>query len=772
MKRFLAALAFLLLATLPAQARFFAGAANNGSSASPTLTFTALANGSVSSTIVGSGTYTVAAPSSITVSAWTGTCTGTPTVSGFTAGSGVWSASFSTPSSACSGTLTVTGTGLNTATSGASPTATISSSTTEMPGPSAALFASPWYTCTRNFYVATTGSDSNAGTIGSPWLTIQHADSGSRTGGDCINVASGTYNADILIQNGGTGPTSTGYVAYRCQTLDACHVLAPGGGHLWGFEQPANFIVVDGFEVDGNNLTADTCIASDGATYGIGNSSHHIWALNNIVHDCNLGGIGFNNKEWIYIIHNEVYKNAWTSGFQGSGIGIVVAQCIETTAYDPTNGSHCASGATYAGGTGTYTPSGNDIAAFNAGAGIYTPFHNVVAWNDVHNNRLATTANGVGGVPCGSITDGNGIILDTWLDETTLTLNFPYQSLTYENDSYYNGGRGIHVFATNGITVANNSLWNNGTDQCLPAFPGVADLSLAGATNAFVINNNIKTAVTVAFAAPVTVTASNASLAVTNTYIATTEVTLLASGSMPGGFTSGNPYFVIAAGLSGSAVELSATSGGAAITPSSTGSGVTMMPFGCVGGGVSFCGGGNNSIIAGNGRGITSVNNTELGNVVDGTVTLFDNDATTASATAAIVGTVMTVSGTVTGTYLIGQGLSGTGVPFGDYIVSLGTGTGGAGTYNLSINQSVIATTISAGGVIGASNKLSTDPLYISASTGTMPTANGPPATFTTGNHNFALQSGSPAIGYAQSETYLPGVTWAGACNPSLTTCP
>src|SRR5882757_5172814 len=99
------------------------------------------------------------------------------------------------------------------------------------PGPSAVN--APFYSCLRNFYVAPTGNDSNAGAQTSPWRTIQHADGTSRKPGDCINVAAGTYNAGVLVQHGGNAPTPTGYVVYRCQTLDRCHVLAKGAGHLW-----------------------------------------------------------------------------------------------------------------------------------------------------------------------------------------------------------------------------------------------------------------------------------------------------------------------------------------------------------------------------------------------------------------------------------------------------------------------------------------------------------------------------------------------------------
>src|SRR5271156_6626155 len=182
------------------------------------------------------------------------------------------------------------------------------------PGPNPAI--APFYSCLRNFYVASTGNDVNLGTQIRPWRTIQHADSTSRKAGDCINVATGTYNANVLIEHGGNAPTPTGYVVYRCTTLDKCHVLAKGGGHLWGITKSGSFTVIDGFELDGNNALqpngiADACVGSDGDTYGTGNSAHHIWIINNRIHHCNLAGIDLNNKEWYYVLHNIVYHNAY-----------------------------------------------------------------------------------------------------------------------------------------------------------------------------------------------------------------------------------------------------------------------------------------------------------------------------------------------------------------------------------------------------------------------------------------------------------------------------
>lgn len=71
-----------------------------------------------------------------------------------------------------------------------------------------------------------------------------------------------------------------------------------------------------------------------------------------------------------------------------------------------------------------------------------------------------------------------------------------------------------------------------------------------------------------------------------------------------------------------------------------------------------------------------------------------------ASFTASISGTVMTVSAVASGKILVGQLLTGAGVSAGTTITSLGSGTGGAGTYNISISQTVGSETINAGSTL------------------------------------------------------------------------
>jgi hypothetical protein len=63
--------------------------------------------------------------------------------------------------------------------------------------------------------------------------------------------------------------------------------------------------------------------------------------------------------------------------------------------------------------------------------------------------------------------------------------------------------------------------------------------------------------------------------------------------------------------------------------------------------------------------------------------------APAAKFTASVATTVMTVSAVASGTLAVGQTVVAAGMPDGVTIASLGTGTGGTGTYNLSLPQTI-----------------------------------------------------------------------------------
>ena len=324
----------------------------------------------------------------------------------------------------------------------------------QKPGPSQAF---PFYTCVRNFYVATNGSDSNNGTSPStPWRTIQNADRSDRTGGDCINVAPGTYAAGALIANGGNLASATGYVVYRCTIMNACTINHSAYGfRINSIGNGPNYVVIDGF----------TLAASEPVTYGVGvglfqgnssptRTSHHIWVLNNIIFGYGQSGVDMNSGDYLYYIHNLAYNNSSvTCDAQGSGFTIVVPKAIVG-----------------------YSPTAADLS--------YAPFHNIVAWNVSHNNMLTR---------CGSAkdpydTDGNGIIMDDFANQGSGDVPYLYQSLVAGNVSYSNGGAGISVARSSYVTVANNIAYNNYLDPFnVATFRN--EIGIGGGRDNTVINN-------------------------------------------------------------------------------------------------------------------------------------------------------------------------------------------------------------------------------------------------------------------------------------------
>lgn len=66
-----------------------------------------------------------------------------------------------------------------------------------------------------------------------------------------------------------------------------------------------------------------------------------------------------------------------------------------------------------------------------------------------------------------------------------------------------------------------------------------------------------------------------------------------------------------------------------------------------------------------------------------------------ASGTGSITGTTLTITALASGNYAVNQIITGTGVTAGTTITALGTGTGGIGTYVVSVSQTVSSTTIS-----------------------------------------------------------------------------
>ena len=325
----------------------------------------------------------------------------------------------------------------------------VAASGVQIPGPSLALFTAPYYSCATNYYVSTTGSDSAAGTSAAPWLTLQHANnSGLLSAGACVNVAPGTYASGVVVSAGGSAATSTGYVVYRCTTMDACIVTDTNAGgysgaFVWRGAAGGNYVILDGFTIQ----------AATTGTYGQGvevyngsnawpasgsATNHHLWVLNSIISGYGQSGVQMNQGDYFYVVHNTIFNNARaTCDSQGSGISL--ANEIKVSGYAPTADDQ------------------NNPVVGNVG----TAFRQFVEWNYVYNNAITGC-----GTPSNAYdTDGNGIIADTWnWDFGTGTTPYTGGGLFAFNISANNGGGGIVLTQSENVTVANNSVYNSYID--------------------------------------------------------------------------------------------------------------------------------------------------------------------------------------------------------------------------------------------------------------------------------------------------------------------
>lgn len=317
------------------------------------------------------------------------------------------------------------------------------------PGPSQALFDRPYYKCLRAYYVATNGRDTNSGTSAkAPWLTLQHANDTGRVAGDCVIVEPGTYAAGVVITHGGKLASSEGYVTYRCAVMDACTVTDPNAGYrngtfVWDTAKqpmPGSYVIVDGFRLRASRETLygqgiEVWSANENGP-SAARSVHHVWILNSIISGYGQSGVQMNDGEYFFVVHNTIYDNAGAGcSAQGSGVSYVVLKAFPNYRRTPDDAS-------------------NPILG-NVGA-----FTNAIAWNVTYNN--ATTTCGTAANPYD--TDGNNIILDTLNNAGSTNVAYPGSVLVAFNVTYNAGGRGIHIFNSENVTVANNTCYNSALD--------------------------------------------------------------------------------------------------------------------------------------------------------------------------------------------------------------------------------------------------------------------------------------------------------------------
>jgi hypothetical protein len=111
----------------------------------------------------------------------------------------------------------------------------------------AALLA-PWFVgghpaLAAEFFVSTTGNNSNAGSTSAPWRTLQYAASRVRAG-DRVTVRPGEYTGFNLTESGAAGSPIT-FLAEAGAKITQRNSVTPDGINVEG----ASYVTIDGFEV-------------------------------------------------------------------------------------------------------------------------------------------------------------------------------------------------------------------------------------------------------------------------------------------------------------------------------------------------------------------------------------------------------------------------------------------------------------------------------------------------------------------------------------------
>lgn len=272
----------------------------------------------------------------------------------------------------------------------------------------------------RTFYVAPYGDDRDPGSEERPFKTITGAlRSIPRIGAnDTVIVKPGTYREQVIIRRGGS---AEGYFRLVSEKPHGAKIRCPARPHS-AIAILRSYVEINGFDVtgdqEGHGIEA-TFIDGDPKK----GAPHHIRALNNLSYDNAGSGIGFAYGDFYHIENNICFGNCATNKYQGSGISIYAPHQIG----DAKPELRC-----YVGGNMSFNNMAIDLP------GDPEPPHS----------------------------DGNGIIIDDLKGTQKPHPSGPYRHFTLveNNLCYRNGGRGIHVFISDYVTVRNNTCAHNNRD--------------------------------------------------------------------------------------------------------------------------------------------------------------------------------------------------------------------------------------------------------------------------------------------------------------------
>jgi len=197
------------------------------------------------------------------------------------------------------------------------------------------VHAFPSRAAAATYYVATTGSDTDPGSLTQPWRTIQKA-ANSVAAGDTVYIRGGTYIGRVILATSGTPSARITFRNYQTETaiLDGAGISLGNTDALFQIDN-RSYITVTGLEIrnsthtgiratTGTNLIIENVIVHDSGEHGIAFYNNSV-PSNSIVRGCRVyntsqsGILLWNNNGGYYLIeNNEVYN--WTGNGNYDGI--------------------------------------------------------------------------------------------------------------------------------------------------------------------------------------------------------------------------------------------------------------------------------------------------------------------------------------------------------------------------------------------------------------------------------------------------------------------
>ncbi|PYU91727.1 MAG: hypothetical protein DMG25_13865, partial [Acidobacteria bacterium] len=290
-----------------------------------------------------------------------------------------------------------------------------------------------------DYYVSTTGSDSNDGSAAHPWATIAHA--ASVVGpGSTVHVAPGTYRGQF---NTSASGTSSAYITYVSDTKWGAKI-AGGSSSTWS--NYGAYVTIQGFDVTGPTGCCNAIYTAGNATQIIGNNVHSVQNSNGC---SSTGGGGI-------VVDS---TNAQVIGNYAHDNGPYPAACNYIHGIYIANSSNAGSNAH------VY----NNISFRNSGWGIqlwHSATNEIIVNNTIFNNATGGIVVGAG--------SGSGVTDDN----TVVSNNIVFNNIGTDGGIVEEGSTGTHNTYTDNLVFGNtpvnislqNGLTATGTVSANPLF--------------------------------------------------------------------------------------------------------------------------------------------------------------------------------------------------------------------------------------------------------------------------------------------------------------